>query len=80
MHLRHNTGCGMLLDLNNVYVTCENVGGNAFTWCDSLNLKSVGEIHLAGHSPVDADGDIQSTNRRMISPRGLFCSTRRALT
>lgn len=52
-----HTGCGVLLDLNNVYVTCENVGGDAFAWCDALNMKGVGEIHLAGHTRVDADGE-----------------------
>ncbi len=55
--LVQHTGCGVLLDLNNVYVTCENVGGDAFAWCDSLNMKSVGEIHLAGHTRVDAGGE-----------------------
>ena len=54
--VRH-TGCGVLLDLNNVYVTCENVGANAFAWCDALDMKGIGEIHLAGHTRVDADGE-----------------------
>lgn len=56
--LVHRTGCGVLLDLNNVYVTCTNVGGDALDWVDKLRLGSVGEIHLAGHSRVDADGEV----------------------
>lgn len=55
--LAKRTGCGLLLDLNNVHVTCANVGGNAFDWVDALRLGSVGEIHLAGHTRVDADGE-----------------------
>lgn len=54
--LAKRTGCGLLLDLNNVHVTCANVGGSAFDWIDSLRLSTVGEIHLAGHRRVDADG------------------------
>ena len=55
--LSKRTGCGVLLDLNNVHVTCANVGGDAVDWVDSLRLKNVGEIHLAGHSRVEADGE-----------------------
>jgi uncharacterized protein (UPF0276 family) len=55
--LVQHSGCGVFLDLNNVHVTCTNVGGDAFAWCDALNMKSVGEIHLAGHTRVDADGE-----------------------
>ncbi len=56
--LAHRTGCGVLLDLNNVHVTCANVGANAFGWCNALRMNTVGEIHLAGHSRTDADGEI----------------------
>ena len=55
--LTERTGCGLLLDLNNVYVTCTNVGGDALEWCRALRLDAVGEIHLAGHSAVDAGGE-----------------------
>lgn len=51
------TGCGLLLDLNNVHVTCANVGGNAFDWVDALRLSSIGEVHLAGHTRVDTGGE-----------------------
>jgi uncharacterized protein (UPF0276 family) len=56
--LARRTGCGVLLDLNNVHVTCANVGGDARRWCDALRRDLVGEIHLAGHSRVDADGEL----------------------
>lgn len=47
------TGCGALLDINNVFVSAQN---NDFDPSDYLNqfpLEAVGEIHLAGHSVVD---------------------------
>jgi len=42
------TGCGLLLDVNNVYVSCVNHGRDALATIDSLPLQAVGEIHLAG--------------------------------
>ncbi len=55
--LARRTGCGVLLDLNNVHVTCANVGGDPDAWCAALRLDAVGEIHLAGHTVADADGE-----------------------
>jgi uncharacterized protein len=49
------TGCGLLLDVNNVHVTCRNHGRDPQTYLDALPLQAVGEIHLAGHS-VDGEG------------------------
>ena len=42
------TGCGLLLDVNNVHVSCVNHGQDALAYINSLPLDSVGEIHLAG--------------------------------
>ena len=42
------TGCGLLLDVNNVYVSCVNHGLDALATIKSLPLNAVGEIHLAG--------------------------------
>lgn len=44
------TGCGLLLDINNVHVSCHNLGGDAHAYLDALPLHAVGEIHLAGHT------------------------------
>ncbi|MEO8001459.1 MAG: DUF692 domain-containing protein [Arenimonas sp.] len=44
------TGCGLLLDVNNVYVSCENNGHDAKAYIDGLPIQSVAEIHLAGHA------------------------------
>lgn len=51
------TGCGLLCDVNNVFVTCANLGGDAALWLDALEPAAVAEIHLAGHAVNDADGE-----------------------
>jgi uncharacterized protein (UPF0276 family) len=51
------TGCGLLLDVNNVYVSCVNHGRDARAYLHALPLAAVGEIHLAGFAEdLDADG------------------------
>ncbi len=51
------TGCGLLLDVNNAYVTCVNHGRDARAYLRALPLAATGEIHLAGHArDVDAAG------------------------
>jgi uncharacterized protein (UPF0276 family) len=54
--LARRTGCGLLCDVNNVHVTCANLGGDAAVWLDALEPSAVEEIHLAGHAVNDADG------------------------
>ena len=44
------TGCGLLLDVNNVFVSAANHGLDPQAWLDGLPLDAVGQIHLAGHS------------------------------
>jgi uncharacterized protein len=48
--LVRRTGCGLLLDVNNVYVSACNMGFDAFGWIDAFPGDAVTEIHLAGHS------------------------------
>ncbi len=43
------TGCGLLLDINNVYVSACNVGFNAEAYVAALPAAAIGEIHLAGY-------------------------------
>jgi len=53
------TGCGLLLDVNNVFVSCTNHGRNPYDCIDELPLTSVGEIHLAGFAQdKDSCGDV----------------------
>jgi len=54
--LVRRTGCGLLLDVNNLYVSSENLAFDALAYLDALPLDAVGEIHLAGHTVNDADG------------------------
>jgi uncharacterized protein len=44
------TGCGLLCDVNNIYVSAANHGWDAAHYIRSLPAHRVGEIHLAGHS------------------------------
>ena len=49
------TGCGLLLDVNNVFVSASNLGFCPFGYIDAFPTKHVGEIHVAGHE-ADDDG------------------------
>jgi uncharacterized protein (UPF0276 family) len=49
--LARRTGCGLLLDVNNVYVSAHNLGYPAATYLDAVPGDLVMEIHLAGHTP-----------------------------
>ena len=54
----HRTGCGLLLDVNNVYVSCINHRRDPLAYIDALPLHAVGEIHLAGFAEdTDSLGD-----------------------
>lgn len=45
------TGCGLLLDVNNVVVSATNHGYSATEYIDAFPVSRVGEIHLGGHAP-----------------------------
>ncbi|MGY2254476.1 MNIO family bufferin maturase [Pseudomonas reactans] len=52
------TGCGLLLDVNNVYVSCINHQRDPLAYIDALPLHAVGEMHLAGFAEdTDSLGD-----------------------
>ncbi len=46
--LARRTGCGILLDINNIFVSAHNLGRDPYTYFDSLRVE-VGQYHLAGH-------------------------------
>ncbi|WP_420809772.1 MNIO family bufferin maturase [Herbaspirillum robiniae] len=48
--LVRRTGCGLLVDVNNVHVSAANVGVDAQAYLDALPADAILEIHLAGHS------------------------------
>lgn len=52
------TGCGLLLDVNNAFVSATNHGRDAWAFIDALPLERVQQIHLAGFArELDAAGD-----------------------
>jgi uncharacterized protein (UPF0276 family) len=55
--LARRTGCSLLLDINNVYVSARNLGFSAAEWIDRFPQALVSEVHLAGHSTDAALGD-----------------------
>jgi uncharacterized protein len=48
--LVHESGCGLLLDVNNVYVSAMNHGFDPVTYLNRIPRSAVQEMHLAGHS------------------------------
>jgi uncharacterized protein len=53
------TGCRLLLDVNNVFVSATNHGFSALDYLSDFPLSRVGEIHLAGHAEQrDDEGDL----------------------
>lgn len=44
------TGCEILLDVNNVYVSTFNMGGDPHAYIDALNPRAIRQFHLAGHT------------------------------
>lgn len=55
--IARRTGCGLLIDVNNVHVSASNMGFSAEAWIDAVPADLVGEVHLAGHSPDPVLGD-----------------------
>ncbi|RWL95586.1 DUF692 domain-containing protein [Mesorhizobium sp.] len=51
------TGCGLLLDVNNVQVSAHNLQYDAKAFIDALPAAAIGEIHLAGHATNHVGAD-----------------------
>ncbi len=51
--LARRTGCGILLDLNNLYVNAINFGFDPVARLAELDASTIGQMHLAGHTQVD---------------------------
>ena len=64
--IAERTGCGLLLDVNNVYVSSVNHGFDAAAYIDRFPIELVGEIHLAGFAE-DRDAD---AGRLLIDAHG----------
>jgi len=59
--IARRTGCGLLLDVNNVFVSATNHGFSAADYLAAFPLDLVGEIHLGGH-----DADIDDAGRPLL--------------
>jgi uncharacterized protein len=47
------TGCGILCDVNNMYVSARNFRFDPIAYLDALPIEAIGEIHLAGHHTAE---------------------------
>lgn len=65
--LARETGCGLLLDVNNVYVSGHNHGFDAEQYLENLPHESVVQIHLAG--PTDCGRYLVDTHDRPVPAR-----------
>ncbi|THH35772.1 DUF692 domain-containing protein [Aliishimia ponticola] len=70
--LTRRTGCGLLLDINNVFISATNLGTSPQAYIDAYPLDAVGEIHLGGHDEdEDSEGRpllIDSHGREIADP------------
>jgi len=55
VEIAQRTGCGLLLDVNNVFVSASNHATSPEAYVDAFPLDLVGEIHLAGHATTTDD-------------------------
>jgi hypothetical protein len=47
------TDCGILLDVNNIYVSSQNHGFDPFTYVNAVPAERIAQIHIAGHSKFE---------------------------
>lgn len=64
--LADETGCGLLLDVNNVYVSCFNAGTDPLAYIRDFPCENVVQMHLAGHQ--HAGTHIVDTHDRPVRP------------
>ena len=66
------TGCGLLLDVNNVFVSATNLDTDPIAYIDDFPLDHVGEVHLGGHDEDEDDHGapllIDSHGREVADP------------
>lgn len=70
--ISRQTGCGLLLDVNNVFVSATNLGFSPQGYIDAFPLEKVKEIHLGGHDEDHDDAGrpllIDSHGREVVDP------------
>lgn len=55
MEVVRRTGCGILCDITNVFITCKNLGLDPIDYLSTISPAAVSQIHLSGHSRVRCD-------------------------
>ncbi|GGH22390.1 hypothetical protein SAMN05444007_102262 [Cribrihabitans marinus] len=70
--IARRTGCGLLLDVNNVFVSATNLDFSPQGYIDAFPLEQVGELHLGGHDEDEDDHGapllIDSHGREVVDP------------
>lgn len=63
------SGCGLLIDVNNIYISAHNLGFDAEAFVDGIPADLVGEVHLAGHErdANDQDSILIDTHSRPVA-------------
>ena len=75
--LVRRTGCGLLLDINNVFVSAHNLGFSPEEYLEDFPLDAVEEIHLAGHDESRAGTEqllIDTHDRPVADPVWRLCA------
>ena len=60
------SGCGFMLDVNNIYVSSQNHGFLPHTYLDAIDFSRVLQVHIAGHSRA-VDGTIIDTHDQAVA-------------
>jgi uncharacterized protein (UPF0276 family) len=67
--LAARTGCGLICDVNNIFVSATNHGWDAAQYLRSLPAEAIGEFHLGGHSAAAAVAPLLlDTHDRAVAP------------
>lgn len=66
-HLSRRSGCRLLLDINNIYVSSRNHGFDANAYLDAIDRDAVVQFHLAGHSDY-GDYVIDTHDHPIVDP------------
>ena len=67
----HRSGCGLLIDVNNIYISARNLQSDAGAYVDALPGELIGEIHLGGHEADQNEGEsllIDTHSRPVADP------------
>lgn len=65
--LCHQTECGLLLDINNIFVSSKNLGFEAHKYLKEIDPNFVKEVHLAGHEEDSPNGLLIDTHGTPVS-------------